>query len=106
MPTEIVLRKRASTRVGEIGLFCDVEVWEDDFAAVKNDSDVKAVLSQPRSLKQHKFAWALATKVADACDFLDTKEDAMNYMLIEARHARFIYDQRQNISYTVPKPTN
>lgn len=106
MPTELILRKRASTRVGEIGLFCDVEVWEEEFSAIKNDSDVKAVVSQPRSLKQHKFAWALATKVAEACDFLESKDDAMNYMLIESRHARFIYDQRRDISYAVPKPTN
>lgn len=106
MPTEIVLRKRASTRVGEMGLFCDHEVWSDDFSAIKNDTDVKCTVAQARSLKQHKFAWALATKVAEACDFLDTKDDAMNYMLIEARHARFIHDPIRQINYAIPKPTN
>lgn len=106
MPTEIVLRKRASTRAGEIGLFCDVEVWEEEFSAIKNDSDVKAVVSQPRSLKRHKFAWALATKVAEACDFLNDKDDAMEYMLIEAKHAKWIYDHRRDISYARAKPTN
>lgn len=106
MPTEIVLRKRASTRVGEMGLFCDVEVWEGEFSAIKMDSDVRVTVSQPRSLKQHQFAWVLATKVAEACDFLETKEDAMEYMLIEARHCRIIHDKLRGITYARPKPTN
>jgi hypothetical protein len=106
MPTEIILRKRASTRPGEIGLFCDHEVWEDDFRAVKNDNDVKCVVSQPRSIKQHRFAWALATKVAEACDFLDTKDDAMEYMLIESRHSRIIHDPLRGITYARAKSIN
>ena len=106
MPTEMVLRKRASTRAGEIGLFCDVEVWQEEFSAIKNDTDVKAVVSQPRSLKQHKFAWALATKVAEACDWLTDKDDAMEYMLIESKHRRLIYDPVRQISYARALPTN
>lgn len=103
---KLVMRKRAAQHAGELGLFVDFEPFEEDFAAIKMDAEVEVDAKTKRSLKQHKFIWALATKVAEACDFLDTKDDAYTYMLIEAKHARYIYDHRRDISYAVPKATN
>lgn len=99
------MRKRRS-QPGEVGLFIDSPVFGEEFDSIKMDGELKVVVTTPRSLRQHKFIWALATKVAEACDFLDTKEDAYDYMLIEAKHCRFIYDHRREISYARPKATN
>lgn len=99
------MRKRRA-QPGEVGLFIDTPVFEEEFASIRMDGEVKAVVTTPRSLRQHKFIWALATKVAEACDFLETKDDAYHYMLIEAKHCRFIYDNLRQISYAVPKATN
>lgn len=103
--TELVMRKRAG-RAGEIGLFVDSPVFEDDFGHIKMDAEVNVKATTPRSLRQIKFAWALATKIAEACDWLDTKEDAMDFMLIEARHYRRIFDPLRNVAVLRPKPTN
>ena len=103
---KLVMRKRAARHAGEIGLFVDAEMFEEELASIKIDNEVEVDAKTKRSLKQHKFIWALATKVAEACDFLETKDDAYNYMLIEAKHARYIYDHRREISYAIPKATN
>ncbi len=102
---ELVMRKRTGA-TGEWGLFVDSPVFEDDFQHIKGGVEVKVVATTPRSLRQLKFAWALATKVAEACDWLDTKEDAMDCILIEARHFRRIFDPRRQIAILRPKPTN
>src|SRR5690349_2245649 len=58
---ELVMRKRAG-HAGEIGLFVDSPVWEGELANIKEGAEVKVVATTPRSLRQLKFAWALATK--------------------------------------------
>ncbi len=103
--TDLVMRKRAG-RAGEIGLFVDTQVFEEDFGHIKMDAEVKAVVTTPRSLRQLKFAWGLATKIAEGCGWVETKEDAMDFMLIEARHFRRIFDPLRNVAILKPKPTN
>lgn len=103
--TEIPMRKRAG-RAGEIGLFVDSEIFEEEFASVKMNSDVKVKITTPRSIRQLRYAWALATKISQACDWLPTKDEAMEFMLIEAKHVRRIYDPLRKIAYLRPLPTN
>lgn len=103
--TDLVMRKRAG-RQGEIGLFVDSPVFEDDFGHIKMDAEVQVKATTPRSLRQLKFAWALATKIAEACDWVETKEDCMDFMLIEAKHFRRIYDPLRKVAILKPKPTN
>lgn len=103
--TDLVMRKRAG-RAGEIGLFVDTPVFEEDFEHIKMDADVEIKATTPRSLPQLKYAWAFATKIAEACDWLETKDDAMDYMLVEAKHYRRIYDPLRKVAHVKPKPTN
>lgn len=103
--TDLVMRKRAG-RAGEIGLFVDTQVFEEDFGNIKMDAEVQVKATTPRSLRQLKFAWALATKIAEACDWVETKEDCMDFMLIEAKHFRRIFDPLRNVAILKPKPTN
>jgi hypothetical protein len=102
---KLVMRKRAG-QTGEVGLFVDSEIWEEDFTHVKLGAEINVEATTPRSLRQLKFAWALATKIEKGCDWVDSKEDAMDFMLIEARHFRRIYDPLRNVAILKPKPTN
>ncbi len=100
------MRKRTPHSVHEFGLFVDAAPFEEDFANIKYGSEVLVKATTPRSLRQHKFAWALATRISEACDWLETKDDAMEYLLIEAKHFRRIYDPLRKIAHLRPKPTN
>jgi hypothetical protein len=102
---KLVMRKRAG-QTGEVGLFVDSEIFEDDFSHIKLGAEINVEATTPRSLRQLKFAWALATKIEKGCDWVDSKEDAMDFMLIEARHFRRIYDPLRNVAILKPKPTN
>lgn len=102
----IVMRKRKARWPGEVGLFAENEIAADDFAHVKMDAEVRAVVTTPRSLAQLKWAWAFAQKIADACDWLNSKEQAMDFMLIEAGHFDRIRDPIRNFTIIRPKPTN
>lgn len=99
------MRKRPG-RAGEIGLFTDSEIFDEEFASIPTNTDVKVKITSPRSLKQLRYAWALATKISQACDWLQTKDEAMEFMLIEAKHVRRIYDPLRKIAYLRPLPTN
>jgi hypothetical protein len=90
--TELMMTKRKG-RAGEIGLFCEHEVFAEDFAAIKMDSEVKAVVTSPRSAQQLKFFWALMGKVADNCAWIDDKDTAKELVLFHARHVRYFHDQ-------------
>lgn len=103
--TDLVMRKRPG-HAGEVGLFVDSPVFEEDFGHIKMNAEVQVKATTPRSLRQLKFAWALATKIADACDWVETKEDCMDFMMIEARHFRRIYDPLRGVAILKPKPTN
>lgn len=43
----------------------------------------------PRNLRQHRLAWVLATRIAEAMD-LEDKEAGMDLLKISARHVRWI----------------
>jgi hypothetical protein len=92
---ELILVKRAA-RAGEIGLFCDAQPYEDDWSSLKIGSEVKAECTNPHNLKYLKFFWALATKVAENCDFLIDKDDAKERILLEARHFKTVFDPLRN----------
>lgn len=97
MTTEIPMRRVANhlVPVNQIGA--------DDLATVPIDRDLLVVIRTPRNVEQFSLAWALATKVADACDWLQTKDDAMDWLLIQARHVRYIYDPRTKRATVLPK---
>lgn len=106
--TDLVMTKRAG-RQGEVGLFIESPVFEEDFSNIKMGTEVQVKATQPRSLKQHKFAWALATKLAELCSHGDeqlTKDDIMDMLLVEAKHYRKVWDPLRKKVELKPKPTN
>jgi hypothetical protein len=91
--TEVVLRKRTA-KAGEIGLFCDAEVFVEEWQSIPRDVDVRAELSVPSTLKYMRFFRALCGLLAQNCDWLNNDaEFAKEQLLLECRHATYHVDK-------------
>ena len=79
------------------------EMSSDELARIPLRQQVLVAVRVPRNIRQHRLAWALATKVAEACDWLHDREDAMAWLKIKARHVQYIHDHRNNETHIIPK---
>ncbi len=105
MSQEIVLRKRAA-KAGEIGLFCDHEIFSEEWSSIPRDVDVKAELSVPSTLKYMRFFRALCGLLAQNCDWLNgDPEFAKEQLLLECRHATYHHDKLRNKTEIKAKTT-
>jgi hypothetical protein len=88
---DLVMRKRPAMHAGELGLFIDTQVFEDEFAAIKQGTDVTVTATQSRNIKQMRLAWGLCRKIADSGALGDSDtRDTMNYLLKKAKHVKYI----------------
>lgn len=78
-------------------------ISDDELCKLPLDKDLLVTVRSPRNLRQFRLAWALATKVAEACDFLHDREDAMDWLKIKARHVKYLQDPRTQQLAIVPK---
>ena len=105
MSQEIVLRKRAA-KAGEIGLFCDAEIFVEEWQSIPRDVDVRAELSVPSTLKYMRFFRALCGLLAQNCDWLNgDPENAKEMLLLECRHATYHHDKLRGKTEIRPKTT-
>src|SRR5215467_6103353 len=79
------------------------EISAEDFALVPNNQDLFVTIKTHRSPKQHRFAWALAKKVSDSCEWLEDKDDAMTWLKMKAKHVKVIIDKRTGEVVLKPK---
>jgi len=84
---EIAAQKRKAKFAGEIGLFGVDQIADEEIKKLPDDM-VWAEITVPRNLKQIRYLWAIASKLADG-GLYDSKEDAMDDLRIRARFARF-----------------
>ena len=95
--TEIAMRRKGGT------LTSVDQVSDDELRnAAREGQDVLVVVRTARNPRQHRLAWALAQKIADAADFKD-RDDAMDFLKIKARHVRYIADPRTGEVHIIPK---
>lgn len=92
----------AMRRVGQSLVAVD-PVSEEMLAAIPTNVELLVTVNTPRNVKQFRKAWVLAQKVSEACDWLFDRVDAMDWMLIKARHIRRIYDTRNEELIVIPK---
>ena len=99
----ITMRKRPARRVGEIGLFADNQMADEDLAKVLVDRDVtvSVTISSPQMQVDLNYCWALAGKLADACDWLTDKEEAMICLCTLAKHSRMVKNTRTGYEFAV-----
>jgi hypothetical protein len=79
------------------------EMSSEELARLPLRQQVLVKVTMPRNLRQHRLAWALATKVAEACDWLHDRDDSMAWLKIKARHVRYIHDTHSGETQIVPK---
>lgn len=75
----------------------------EDLIRVPADRDVLVKIVSQRNMKLLRFLWALAGKVADACDWLHDKDDAMDELKIRARHVKYLVNPTTGEVRIVPK---
>jgi hypothetical protein len=93
MTQEILLRKRVA-RAGEIGLFLETPVFEEEWNSIPRDTEVRAELSVPATLKYMRFFRALCGLLAQNCDWLNgDPEFAKEQLLMECRHVTYHVDK-------------
>jgi hypothetical protein len=101
----IVMRKRPARHGGEMGLFPENPMADEDFAKVRGGSDrdltVNVTITSPQILADLKYCWGLAGKLADACDWLTDKEMAMDCLCVLAKHSRVVRNSRTGYEFTV-----
>lgn len=95
--TEIIMRKKGG-RLEPVD-----EVSADELSLVPADKDVLVTLRSPRNPKQHRLAWALATKLAECCTYLHDREDAMDFLKIKSRHVKIVQNPGTGHVFLVPK---
>lgn len=95
--SDLVMRKRPAMHAGELGLFIDTQVFEEEFATIKQGVDVAVEAKQSRNLKQMRLAWGLCRKIADSgvLGDADTRE-VMNYLLKKAKHVKYVANQHRD----------
>ncbi len=105
MSQEILLRKRAA-KAGEIGLFLETPIFEEEWNSIPRDADVRAELSVPSTLKYMRFFRALCGLLAQNCDWLNgDPETAKEMLLLECRHATYHHDKLRGKTEIRPKTT-
>lgn len=92
MSVEVALQKRKARFVGETGLFPIDQVADDDLQAISMDAEVVGELSSDKNLKALRYLWALVTVVANNSEMFLDKDDAMEQLKIQARHAKWVVD--------------
>lgn len=99
----VTMRKRPARWAGEMGLFVDNQMGEEDFAKVQADRDLSigVTITSQQMLADLKYCWGLAGKLADACDWLTDKDEAMDCICILAKHSRMVRNTHTGYEFTV-----
>lgn len=106
MSIEIFMRKRRA-KEGEIGLFVESSVFDEEWQSIKMDAEVGAELSVPVHPKYRKFFHALCGKLADAVEWFNGDKDfAKEQILLECRHATYHHDKLRNKTEIRAKTTS
>lgn len=84
---EIAAQKRRAKYAGEVGLFGVDQIADEELKKLPDDM-VWCEITVPRNLRQIRYLWAIASKLADGGVY-ESKEDAMDDLKIRARFARW-----------------
>lgn len=88
---DLVMRKRPAMHAGEIGLFIDTQVFEEEFEHIKAGTDIQVKATQARNLKQMRLGWAIAGVVEKSGALGDVdKREVMDYILMKCKHVKYV----------------
>jgi len=92
---EFACAKRKAKFAGEVGIFGIDQVSDEEIKQLPDDM-VWAEITVPRNLKQIRYLWAIASKLAEGGVY-ESKEDAMDDLKIRARFARWGVENERTI---------
>jgi hypothetical protein len=106
MSVEIFLRKRVA-RAGEIGLFLETTIYEEEWNSVAIGAECDVKLTVPVHEKYRKAFHALCGTLADAVElFGSSKEFAKEQLLMQCRHVTYHYDRLRDKTEIRAKTTS
>jgi len=94
MTVETFLTKRRARYSGEIGLFTESQMAEEDLAIFALNKELMAKLWSERRIEQLRYLWGLVHKVADNTDLFLDKDDAMEGFKIRVGYSKAVFDPR------------
>jgi|SRR5215475_7421458 len=90
---ETTLVKRAALHKGEVGLFPNNPMAEEDVQPIGMGDEVMVTLRSERNLQALKFLWALVHKAADNSDHFLDKDHAMETLKIAVGYSKRVFDR-------------
>jgi hypothetical protein len=88
---ETTLVKRRALHQGEVGLFPNNPIAEEDLELCTMNDEYMVELRSEKNLQQLKFLWALVHKAADNSDLFTDKEDAMTKLKVAVGYSKRVY---------------
>lgn len=79
------------------------DIAAESLASVPANKDLMVKVTALKNPKLMRFLWALASKVAEACDHLHDREDAMDALKIAVKHVKYIASPLTGEVRIVPK---
>ncbi len=89
---ETFLTKRRARYRGEVGLFADSEMAEEDLRIITMDSEVTASLKREKNIQALRYLWGLVHLVANNSDMFLDKSDAMDSLKKRVGFSKAVYD--------------
>lgn len=75
----------------------------EELMAYPRERGLLVTIKTPRNPRQFRLAWALASVIADAIDWLHDRDDAMDWLKIKCRHVKYITDPKTGEVAIIPK---
>src|SRR5215471_14941929 len=94
MTVNTFLTKRRARYQGEIGLFPDSQMAQDDIAIFGWNTELAARLWTEKSIEQLRYLWGLVHKVADNTNLFLDKDDAMEGFKVRIGYYKMVWDTR------------
>jgi hypothetical protein len=94
MTVETFLTKRRARYQGEVGLFPNSQMAQDDIAIFGWDIELMARLWSEKNNDRLRYLWGLVHKVADNTNLFLDKDDAMESFKIRVGYSKAVYNPR------------
>ena len=92
MTIETFLVKRKAKYRGEVGLFPNSQMAEEDLAIFAMNAELMAKLWSDKRIEQLRYLWGLVHKTSDNTDLFVDKDDAMEALKIRVGYSKAVYD--------------
>lgn len=103
MTTETALLKRPALYKGEVGLFPNDPMAQEDIDQFAINALLLASLSCPRTIEALRFLWGVVHKTVENTDIWLDKDAAMDDLKRRAHYTKTLYDRKTNELVARPK---